>query len=142
MAQTPLSIRSATSLCRLIRERRKQLGLAQATVAGYAGVSERLLVELENGRTSVSLSRLIALLNLLNVRIQIGSLPLARAGVAVKRARKALNLTQIDCAGFLGVSVSTLKAIEKDDPGVSLEKLFTVTQGLALGWRLIDEQGQ
>lgn len=141
MTQTPLSIRSAAALCGRIRERRKQLGLTQATVAGYAGVSERLLVELENGRTSVSLSRLIALLNLLNIRIQVDSQPLAQAGTAVKRARKALNLTQVDCAGFLGIGVSTLKAIENNHPGVSLEKLFTVTQGLALGWRPIDEQG-
>ena len=139
MAQTH-SIDSATSLCRVILERRKQLGLTQAAVAGYAGVSERLLVELENGRTSVSLSRVIALLNLLNIRIHVGSQPLARAGDAVKQARKALKLTQTDCAGFLGVSVSTLKAIERNHPGVSLEKLFTVTQGLALGWHIIDEQ--
>ncbi len=140
MAQTTVSIESASSLCRYLRDRRKQLGLTQTAVAGYAGVSERLLVELENGRTSVSLSRVIALLNLLNIRIRVDSQPLTQAGEAVKEARKALKLPQTDCAGFLGVGVSTLKAIEKNHPGVSLEKLFTVTQGLALGW-YIDEEG-
>jgi len=127
--------KSALALCKSIHNSRLALGLTQAQVAGYSGVSERLLGELENGRTSVSLSRVRTLANLLNIQILVAGSPIDQVHAMVKNARKSLQLTQSDAAGFLGLSLSSLKAIENGHQGVSLEKLFTATSGLGLAWQ-------
>ena len=122
----------------LVRRTRKALGLTQAQVAGYSGLSERFLVELENGRTTGSMSRIHALLLQLNIHVLVGDQPLKQVAPAIRQARKALKFTQVDCAGFLGMGLSTLKAIEKGHEGVSLLNVFRASEGLGLHWRVVD----
>ncbi len=133
--ETAPKVKSALALCECIYSSRLALGLTQAQVAGFSALSERFLGELENGRTSVSLSRVRTLATLLNIQILVAGSPIDQVHTLVRSTRKSLGLTQNDAAGFLGLSLSTLKAIEKGHQGVSLEKLFVATSGLGLVWQ-------
>ena len=48
---------SPESIGRVVRARRKALGLRQAELAGICGVGNRFLSELENGKATVELGR-------------------------------------------------------------------------------------
>ncbi len=69
--ETAPKAKSALALCECIHSSRLALGLTQAQVAGFSALSERFLGELENGRTSVSLSRVRTLATLLNIQILV-----------------------------------------------------------------------
>jgi y4mF family transcriptional regulator len=54
-----------------IRARRAQLQLRQQELADLAGVSERFVYALENGKRSVQLDKLIAVLDALGLHLEI-----------------------------------------------------------------------
>ncbi|MEZ4223486.1 MAG: helix-turn-helix transcriptional regulator [Polyangiaceae bacterium] len=54
-----------------IRERRKQLGLTQAALARFAGCGLAFLYELENGKTTVRLDKLLAVLQVLGLTLRL-----------------------------------------------------------------------
>jgi y4mF family transcriptional regulator len=54
-----------------VRVRRTQLKLRQEELADLAGVSERFIYALENGKQSVQLDKLLAVLNALGLHLEI-----------------------------------------------------------------------
>ncbi len=55
----------------VVRVRRRHLGLRQDELADLAGVSERFVYALENGKQSVQLDKLVAVLSALGLRLEI-----------------------------------------------------------------------
>ena len=65
-----VQVRSPTELGRQIRQRRKAAGLTADQLASMAGVSRRLLLELEQGRRpNVGLAHVLRILELLGVDV-------------------------------------------------------------------------
>jgi HTH-type transcriptional regulator/antitoxin HipB len=62
---------------RAVRLRRRDLGLRQGELADLAGVSERFVYALENGKRSVQLDKVIAVLAVLGLHLELrrGSSP-------------------------------------------------------------------
>jgi y4mF family transcriptional regulator len=56
---------------------RKALGLTQADVALAAGVGLRFVVELEAGKTTVRLNKVLQVIQALGARLQMQGVPLA-----------------------------------------------------------------
>lgn len=56
-------------LAALLRERRKAKGFSQQQVAGKLGVTQARLSELESGRAHITLERLIALVQVLDLEV-------------------------------------------------------------------------
>jgi y4mF family transcriptional regulator len=54
-----------------VRVRRTQLKMRQEELADLAGVSERFIYALENGKQSVQLDKLLAVLNALGLHLEI-----------------------------------------------------------------------
>ncbi|MBQ6456014.1 MAG: helix-turn-helix transcriptional regulator [Mogibacterium sp.] len=52
-----------------IRKRRRELGYTQAFLASYAGVSTSFLSELENGKDTIQVGKMIEVLSLLGMDI-------------------------------------------------------------------------
>ena len=60
---------AATSLGGAIRNRRKELGLTQQVAAELAGVSAKFLRDLEHGKPSVQLDKVLAVLDVLGLEL-------------------------------------------------------------------------
>lgn len=61
----------ATAIGNIVREERKALGLRQAELAAASGVGVRFIVELERGKQTVQLGRVLAVLSALGCSIDI-----------------------------------------------------------------------
>lgn len=59
-------------LGRRIRAARKRAGLRQGELAALAGVGNRFLSELENGKPGVELGRVLRVLSALGLELEIG----------------------------------------------------------------------
>ncbi|HEY2044902.1 MAG TPA: type II toxin-antitoxin system Y4mF family antitoxin [Jatrophihabitans sp.] len=59
------------ALATAIRSRRRQLRLRQDEVADLAGVSERFVYALENGKQSVQLDKVVALLSAIGLHLEL-----------------------------------------------------------------------
>ena len=59
------------TLSEAIRERRKALGITQAQLADLSGVSVRAIFELENGNNSMSLKRVLLILEALGLQFNL-----------------------------------------------------------------------
>lgn len=72
-------------LAAVVSARRQDLGLSQVELGDLAGVSYRTVLNVENGRTEISLSRLISILETLGLHLVLdrGALPTAVASPAV-----------------------------------------------------------
>jgi HTH-type transcriptional regulator / antitoxin HipB len=64
-------VTTAGQASELFRKRRKAKGLSQAELASKLGVSQARLSAIENDRTGLTLERLIALTNLLDLEVVI-----------------------------------------------------------------------
>jgi HTH-type transcriptional regulator / antitoxin HipB len=64
-------VATANQASELLRKRRKAKGLSQATLASKLGVSQARLSAIENDMTGITLERLIALANLLDLEVVI-----------------------------------------------------------------------
>lgn len=62
-----ITIHNTEDIGSAIRARRKQLGYTQAFLAEYAGVSTSFLSELENGKETVQINKLMDVLSLLGM---------------------------------------------------------------------------
>ena len=62
-------ISNMKELGRAIRDRRKELGYTQAFVADYAGVSTSFLSELENGKETIQIGKMLEVISLLGMDI-------------------------------------------------------------------------
>lgn len=67
----PVDITDATALGLAIRARRKRDGLTLAETAGLTNVGIRFLSELENGKPTVRLDKLLKVVAALGLRLQI-----------------------------------------------------------------------
>jgi HTH-type transcriptional regulator / antitoxin HipB len=54
-----------------VKRRRRSLGLTQRDVAGLAGVAERTVIAVEQGRTGVSLGHLVRVLEVLGLGLSV-----------------------------------------------------------------------
>lgn len=62
-------INDTKELGRAIRDRRRELGYTQAFLAEYAGVSASFLSELENGKETIQLGKMMEVMSLLGMDI-------------------------------------------------------------------------
>jgi HTH-type transcriptional regulator/antitoxin HipB len=65
-------INTSTQIGRILVSRRKTLGISQATLAAKLAMSQQRLSELETRSGSLTVERLTAWLNLLNLDLEIG----------------------------------------------------------------------
>ena len=65
------TVHSAADIGKAIRVRRKELGYTQAFLAEYAGVSASFLSELENGKDTVQINKLMDVMSLLGMDLCI-----------------------------------------------------------------------
>lgn len=63
------TIHDAKSLGKAIRARRRELGYTQAFLANYAGVSTSFLSELENGKETIQIGKMMEVISLLGMDI-------------------------------------------------------------------------
>ncbi|MFN0164190.1 MAG: type II toxin-antitoxin system Y4mF family antitoxin [Burkholderiales bacterium] len=63
--------RSSADLGAIIRDRRKQLALTQLDLAGLANSGNRFIVEVENGKPTVQLQKVLDLLQLLGLELVV-----------------------------------------------------------------------
>jgi len=62
-------IKDSKGLGRVIRDQRKTTGLTQLDAAGLCGVGERFLSELERGKPTVELGKVLQVLNRLGLHV-------------------------------------------------------------------------
>lgn len=68
-AETP--IRSSIELGAVIREQRKRLALKQLDLAGLGNTGNRFIVDLENGKPTVQLQKVLDLMDLLGLEVVV-----------------------------------------------------------------------
>ncbi len=68
-AETP--IRSSVELGAVIREQRKRLALKQLDLAGLGNTGNRFIVDLENGKPTVQLQKVLDLMDLLGLQVVV-----------------------------------------------------------------------
>ena len=66
----PGDLSEATALGRDVRARRRDLGLRQEVVADLSGTSARFISTLENGKPTVRLDKVVAVLDALGLRLR------------------------------------------------------------------------
>jgi HTH-type transcriptional regulator / antitoxin HipB len=64
-------IKDVEQLGRLAREMRKSLGLKQADVAAAAGIGLRLLVEIERGKATAQVGKVLQVLDVLGFEVRL-----------------------------------------------------------------------
>lgn len=64
-----------------VRTRRADLGLRQRDLADLAGVSERLIRDIEGGKPSLRLDTLLRVLDVLGLRLTLGTYDALRGSV-------------------------------------------------------------
>ncbi len=60
-------IRNMETMGEAIRKRRKEMGYTQAFLAAYAGVSASFLSDLENGKETIQMNKMLLILQLLGM---------------------------------------------------------------------------
>lgn len=73
-----MQIRTARDIGALIRGRRRELGLDQATLAARVGVSRQWLIEVERGKPRAGLTLVLRTMEALGLRLEVGSAKVAR----------------------------------------------------------------
>jgi HTH-type transcriptional regulator/antitoxin HipB len=66
-------IQSAADLGKAVRDRRKQDGLTLVEMAGLTNVGVRFLSELENGKPTIRLDKLLRVLSALGLQLYLSS---------------------------------------------------------------------
>ena len=68
-SETP--IRSSVELGAVIREQRKRLALKQLDLAGLGNTGNRFIVDVENGKPTVQLQKVLDLMDLLGLEVVV-----------------------------------------------------------------------
>lgn len=71
-------IQDSSQLGRIVRETRKALGLNQADLALTAGVGVRLLVEIEKGKPTAQIGKVMQVLAALGIEVGLSPPPASR----------------------------------------------------------------
>jgi y4mF family transcriptional regulator len=66
-----MPIRSSVELGAVIREQRKRLALRQLDLAGLGNTGNRFIVDLENGKPTVQLQKVLDLMDLLGLELSV-----------------------------------------------------------------------
>ncbi|MFN3617554.1 MAG: transcriptional regulator [Aquabacterium sp.] len=64
-------IRTALDIGRLVKQQRNEMNLRQLDVAGLANTGNRLIVDVENGKPTVQLQKVLDLLDILGLEVVI-----------------------------------------------------------------------
>ena len=64
-------VRSSVELGAIIREQRKRLALKQLDLAGLGNTGNRFIVDLENGKPTVQLQKVLDLMDLLGLEVVV-----------------------------------------------------------------------
>ena len=67
--EQPATLNSTVELGRLVRKIRKEQGLTQLDVAGLAGLSNRFVIDLERGKETLQIKKVLDVLSLLGVEL-------------------------------------------------------------------------
>jgi HTH-type transcriptional regulator / antitoxin HipB len=67
----PAVIRSSTELGALVREQRKRLELKQLDIAGLGQTGNRFIVDLENGKPTLQLQKVLDIVSLLGLEVVV-----------------------------------------------------------------------
>jgi len=70
-SDTETTIRSSVELGAVIREQRKRLALKQLDLAGLGNTGNRFIVDLENGKPTVQLQKVLDLMGLLGLEVVV-----------------------------------------------------------------------
>lgn len=70
-----IPVASASDIGISVRHARKAAGLRQDDLAGLAGVGTRFLVELEAGKPTMRLDKMLAVLAVLGITLQLDGVP-------------------------------------------------------------------
>ncbi len=70
-SETETPIRSSAELGALVRRQRKQQALKQLDLAGLGNTGNRFIVDLENGKPTVQLQKVLDLLDLLGLEVVV-----------------------------------------------------------------------
>jgi len=70
---TETPIRSSVELGAVIRDQRKRLALKQLDLAGLGNTGNRFIVDLENGKPTVQLQKVLDLMDLLGLEVVVRS---------------------------------------------------------------------
>lgn len=62
-------IRHIQDVGRLIKQRRKTLGLSQKDLAGLVGVGNRFIVELERGKETIEFGKALLVLKMIGIKL-------------------------------------------------------------------------
>lgn len=65
------SIDDVATLGRLVRQVRNRQGMTQADILGLANTGNRFIVELENGKPTVRLDKVLAVLDVLGLELRV-----------------------------------------------------------------------
>lgn len=65
------AIRSSTELGTLVRAQRKRMALKQLDIAGLGNTGNRFIVELENGKPTLQLQKVLDVLDLLGLEVVV-----------------------------------------------------------------------
>ena len=68
---TETPVRSSVELGAVIREQRKRLNLKQLDLAGLGNTGNRFIVDLENGKPTVQLQKVLDLMDLLGLEVVV-----------------------------------------------------------------------
>ena len=69
--ETAAVVPSSSALGALIREQRKHLNLTQAALAGIGNTGNRFIVDLENGKPTVQLQKVLDVMDLLGLEVVV-----------------------------------------------------------------------
>lgn len=70
-ADAEMPIRSSAELGAVVREQRKRLALKQLDLAGLGNTGNRFIVDLENGKPTVQLQKVLDLMDLLGLEVVV-----------------------------------------------------------------------
>ena len=65
------TIRSSAELGNIVREQRKRLALRQLDIAGLGNTGNRFIVDLENGKPTVQLQKVLDVMDLLGLEVVV-----------------------------------------------------------------------
>jgi y4mF family transcriptional regulator len=68
---TGVGIHDVATLGQLVRQIRNQQGMTQADILGLANTGNRFIVELENGKPTVRLDKVMAVLDVLGLELRV-----------------------------------------------------------------------
>lgn len=67
----PATIRTAADLGELVKDVRRAQGLLQTDLAGLSGTGNRFVVDLERGKPTLQLQKVLDMLDLLGLEVQV-----------------------------------------------------------------------